>query len=154
MLILAACGNQSVEVPVPIEIAKQIELDVIRGYPGATKDDIAMTIKGLRATTIELNDDGIAELRVVATEGGRAPMCGNGHCAAWFYRNTGQRYALILSTGDYVEQIRTRTNGYRDLAGQGDTYHFDGSCYRLVGAPQEKRSEDCNYLAVLRNGPV
>ena len=71
---------------------------------------------------------------------GMPPLCGVSFDWYWVVRPTPKKPKVILSaSGNVIELMDTRTNGYRDLRTVGGThweiheevYHFDGNKYKL-----------------------
>jgi hypothetical protein len=102
---------------------------------GAAKAQENMTIEEL-----DLNRDGVNEYEV---EMSGPCSCGMVNCSIYVYRKAGQGFESILddAAGYGMEQLKTSSNGYRDLrvtardtaATQAETvYKFDGKRYREV----------------------
>ena len=102
---------------------------------GMRKAQENMTIEEL-----DLNRDGVNEYQV---EMSGPCACGMVNCSIYVYRKTPQGFEAILddAAGFGIEQLKTSSNGYRDLmvtardtaATQAETvYKFDGKRYRDV----------------------
>ena len=102
---------------------------------GPAKAQENMTIEEL-----DLNHDGVNEYQV---EMSGPCSCGMVNCSIYIYRKAGQGFETILddAAGFGIEQLKTSSNGYRDLlvtardtaATQAETvYKFDGKRYREV----------------------
>ena len=102
---------------------------------GAAKAQENMTIEEL-----DLNRDGVNEYEV---EMSGPCSCGMVNCSIYVYRKAGQGFESILddAAGYGIEQLKSSSNGYRDLmvtardtaATQAETvYKFDGKRYREV----------------------
>lgn len=137
----------------PDDLVQQIatDNDEVRKYLNEEED----RAKHFEARLVDVNDDGRPEYEIDNTDPA-SPFCFmEGNCTFWLYRKTSDGWELLLTTDVPILQLKTSTNGYRDLsrhASVGATheyttiYKFDGRHY------QAKECFEYEYTKVSRSG--
>lgn len=134
-----------------MELRKQLFQQLIADGQINRQDCVEMgetnPMKLLSTAKVDLNGDGIPEIKVSGEQG--CAFQGARRGMQWLYRKTGNRYELLgsISAAEKIDLLNTSTNGYRDLnviypAGNNypefrEIFRFDGRRYQ---EPKQQRS--------------